>query len=66
MKERRHKNDRRAYVAAMDKSPGNNRRWHADRRLNNIMVEFIPMGLIHSHPASKDLFDITRRAFKVS
>lgn len=66
MKERRHKNDRRTYKAAMDKSPGNNRRRHPDRRLNNIMVEWIPMGLVNSHPVSKHLFDKTRRFFKAS
>ncbi len=66
MKERRDKHDRRTYTAAMDKSPGQNRRRHPDRRLNNIAAEWIPMGLVHSHPVSKHLFAATRRLFKVS
>lgn len=66
MKERRHRNDRRDYVAARDKSPGNNRLRHPDRRLNNIMVEWIPMGLVHTHPVTRRTFELTRRIFKAS
>jgi hypothetical protein len=66
MKERRHSNDRRAYLMAREKSRGNNRRRHPDRRLNNIMVEWIPMGLAHSHPVTRHMFELTRRVFKAS
>lgn len=66
MKERRHSNDRRAYLLAGDKSRGNNRRRHPDRRLNNIMVEWIPMGLVHTHPVTKHVFEQARSVFKGS
>jgi len=66
MKERRRSNDRRAYRIARDKSPGNNRRRHPDRRLNNIMVEWIPMGLVHTHPVTSGMFEQAGRVFKAS
>jgi hypothetical protein len=66
MTERRDSRDRRAYVAARDKSHGNNRRRHPDRRLNNIMVEWIPMGHVHSHPVTRRLFELTQRVFRTS
>jgi hypothetical protein len=66
MKERRDSRDRRSYVAARDKSSGNNRRRYPDRRLNNIIAEWIPMGLVHSHPVTRRLFELTQHVFKTS
>jgi hypothetical protein len=66
MKERRKRDDRRTYVAARDKSPEHNRRRHPDRRLNNIMVEWIPMGHVHTHPVTRRMLELTRRVFKAT
>jgi hypothetical protein len=30
------------------------------------MVEWIPMGLVHSHPATRRTFELTRRVFKAT
>jgi len=66
MKERRKTSDRRAYIDTKDKAAATNRRRFPDRRLNNIMVEWIPMGLVQTHPITRRVFELTRRVFRAS
>lgn len=66
MKERRKQNDRRNYIATNEKYTGNNRRRFPDRRLNNIAVEWIPMGLAYAHPITRSVFQLTQRVSKTS
>jgi hypothetical protein len=61
MKERRKQKDRRGY-SKPDSGAGGRSRF-PDRRLNSISVEWIPMGLVHSHPKTHRVFEITRREF---
>jgi hypothetical protein len=61
MKERRKKNDRRGYAKPNSGACGHSR--FPDRRLNNISVEWIPLGLVHSHPLTHRVFEVTRRVF---
>jgi hypothetical protein len=59
MNDQRNTGDRRTrFATIMDISPdlNNDRRRSADRRLNNIKAEWIPMGKLHSHPVTKRLF----------
>jgi hypothetical protein len=66
MKERRKTHDRRIYHAIREKFSGNNLRRFPDRRLNNIVVEWIPMGLAHAHPVSRNVFQLTKRLFNTT
>jgi hypothetical protein len=61
MKERRKQKDRRSYGKPKSGVCGGSR--FPDRRLNSISVEWIPMGLVHSHPITHRVFEATRRAF---
>jgi hypothetical protein len=59
MKERRKQKDRRGYG-----KPNSGACCHSrfpDRRLNSILVEWIPLGLVHSHPLTHRVFEVTRR-----
>jgi len=59
MKERRKQKDRRGYGKPNSGACGRSR--FPDRRLNNISVEWIPLGLVHSHPLTHRVFEVTRR-----
>jgi hypothetical protein len=61
MKERRKQKDRRSYNKPQSGACGHSR--FPDRRLNSISVEWIPMGLVHSHPLTQRVFEVTRRMF---
>jgi hypothetical protein len=61
MKERRKHKDRRGYGKPLSGVCGHSR--FPDRRLNSIYVEWIPLGLVHSHPLTHRVFEATRRAF---
>ena len=61
MKERRKQKDRRGYGKPQSGACGHSR--FPDRRLNSISVEWIPMGLVHSHPLTQRVFEVTRRVF---
>jgi hypothetical protein len=55
MKDRRKKTDRR--VSSMAEYRGEkNRRNRPDRRLNSIVVEWIPMESVHLHPSTRRIF----------
>jgi hypothetical protein len=64
MKERRKQKDRRGYGKPKSAVCGHSR--FPDRRLNNISVEWIPLGLVHSHPLTHRVFEITRSVFTKS
>jgi hypothetical protein len=59
MNERRKQKDRRGYGKPKSGTCGHSR--FPDRRLNSISVEWIPMGLVHSHPMTHRVFEIARR-----
>jgi len=61
MRDRRKQKDRRGYGKPPSEVCGRSR--FPDRRLNNISVEWVPMGLVHSHPLTHRVFEITRRVF---
>lgn len=61
MKERRKLKDRRGYAKPRSGACGHSR--FPDRRLNSISVEWIPLGLVHSHPLTQRVFEVTRRVF---
>ena len=56
MKERRKTTDRRANDYRQDSQYRCNRRIRPDRRLNNIVIEWIPMEHILLHPATRLVF----------
>jgi hypothetical protein len=64
MKERRKQKDRRGYGKPQSGVCGHSR--FPDRRLNSISVEWIPLGLVHSHPLTNRVFEATRRVFAKS
>lgn len=66
MKERRKTGDRRGYDAKQDRVGPCNRRRFPDRRLNNIIVEWIPLEMVHAHPVTQRIFRFARRLYKVS
>ena len=61
MKERRKQKDRRSYGKPQSGGCGHSR--FPDRRLNSISAEWIPLGLVHSHPLTQRVFEATRRVF---
>ena len=63
MNERREIKDRRSNDLKKERAFKYNRRRFADRRLNNISVTWIPMGVAHSHPVTNNVFRITRKIF---
>jgi hypothetical protein len=56
MKNRRKTVDRRANDYKQDRLFGCNRRYRADRRLNSIKVEWIPIDNIMAHPVTRLVF----------
>jgi hypothetical protein len=56
MNNRRKTTDRRGYDLQQDRMFKRNRRTQADRRLNNIKVEWIPIRYISLHPATRLVF----------
>ena len=56
MKNRRKTVDRRANNHKQDLQFGCNRRYRADRRLNSIEVEWIPIDSIAAHPVARLVF----------
>lgn len=66
MKDRRKTSDRREYDTKKDRAGCGNRRRFPDRRLNNILVEWIPLEMVHAHPVTQRVFQFTRRIFKAS
>jgi len=61
MRDRRKQKDRRGYGKPTSEVCGRSR--FPDRRINNISVEWVPMGLVHTHPLTHRVFEITRRVF---
>lgn len=55
MKDRRKKNDRRVSNIA-EYHGEKNRRNRPDRRLNSIVVEWIPLESVHMHPSARKVF----------
>jgi len=64
MKERRKKKDRRSYGKPKTGTCGHSR--FPDRRLNSISVEWIPMGVVHSHPLTRRAFGLVSRVFTLN
>lgn len=56
MKNRRKTVDRRSNNYQQDRMFGCNRRYRADRRLNSIKVEWIPIDSIMAHPVTRLVF----------
>jgi hypothetical protein len=56
MKERRKRKDRRGSDLSKDSGFRCNRRFRADRRLNSIKAEWIPINHINLHPATRLVF----------
>ncbi len=56
MKDRRNRSDRRGSNFLLDKGYNSNRRFRADRRLNSIKAEWIPISHISLHPATRLVF----------
>ena len=56
LRNRRKTQDRRANNHRLDRLFGCNRRYRADRRLNSIQVEWIPIDSLRSHPAARQVF----------
>lgn len=56
MKERRNQSDRRGCNINKDLGFRCNRRFKADRRLNSIKAEWIPISHINIHPATRRVF----------
>jgi hypothetical protein len=56
MKNRRKTVDRRANNHMQDLRFGCNRRYRADRRLNSIEVEWIPIDSVGAHPVTRLAF----------
>ncbi|HYQ71169.1 MAG TPA: hypothetical protein VET88_04475 [Gammaproteobacteria bacterium] len=56
MQNRRKIPDRRANNHKQDLLFGCNRRYRADRRLNSIHVEWIPIDTIRAHPVTRLVF----------
>jgi len=54
--ERRKSADRRAYDRQKDRTGKYNRRTSPDRRINNILVEWIPLNHVHVHPHTRSAF----------
>jgi hypothetical protein len=62
MKERRNKADRRHNDLERERSVVFNRRRFPDRRLNSILVEWISVKQVKSHPASERGLQETQQA----
>jgi hypothetical protein len=56
MKDRRQLTDRRSYNTKQEQAYPNNRRRFPDRRLNNILAEWVPINRVHTHPATGSVF----------
>ncbi|HAJ91244.1 MAG TPA: hypothetical protein DCO71_01250 [Gammaproteobacteria bacterium] len=56
MNERRNTNDRRGCDLKKERGFRCNRRFRADRRLNSIKAEWIPISHINFHPATRLAF----------
>jgi hypothetical protein len=56
MQERRETADRRGGIKNQGRCAKSNRRIAPDRRLNNIVVEWIPFNHLHLHPQTRQLF----------
>ena len=66
MKNRRKITDRRSYDPEHNRNGTCNRRRFPDRRLNNILVEWIPLEMVHAHPVTQRVFQFSRRMFRSS
>ena len=64
MKERRMMDDRRRYTKP--RAGTGERSRFPDRRLSNITVEWIPMGLVHSHPLTSRVFKSASRLLSIN
>ena len=56
MKERRNRRDRRGSDLEKDFQFRCNRRFRADRRLNSIKAEWIPLSHVNLHPSTRLVF----------